>query len=1002
MRKAAVLVLSLVCAAVVPAPAAGVDSYSQLKMLFPKPPAEYSTLPFFVWHGEVTEAEIDRVLTDYAAQGVQGFFIHPRPGMITPYLDDRWFRLIRYTVDQAKRRGMVAWLYDENSYPSGFAGGNVPAQMPESYNQGQGLVRRDNGPCRILLRPEGNGFVEAAGQAEPSAGSWCFGIEQYPARAWNGGYPYVDLLLPGVTEKFIDVTMRGYERALGPDFGGIVPGIFTDEPNINPPGRGTVKYTPDLFARFQQRWGYDLKPNLPSLFEEVGDWKRVRHNYYALLLDLFIDRWSKPWFEYAERKKVAWTGHYWEHGWPNPIHGPDNMAMYAWHHVPGIDMLFNQFNEGVNAQFGNIRSVKELASVANQMERRRSLSETYGGAGWELRFEDMKRLGDWQAALGVNMMNQHLSFQTLLGARKYDYPQSFTYHTPWWSQYRVLAGYFARLSLALSAGGQFNRILVLEPTTSAWMYAGSRPNARMMQIGSEFQAYITDLEHRQLEYDLASENILKDRARVDGRRLEVGRRSYDTVVLPPGTENLDAPTAKLLESYRAAGGKLISLGAESLSVDGRPGQFRAPRGIEARLDNSQFKTLEAELLFHQRRRLPEGELWFFANSSLEKSARATVSAAGRSIEQMDLFTGAVRPFPARPAGGNVEFAVDLPPAGSLLVMVRGAAGPVPPPAPPRAAEPVAASSPLAIARTAPNAIRLDYCDLTLQGRTEPGLYFWAAQDKAFKAHGFTEGNPWNTAVQYKTTILDRDQFPAGAGFEATFHFELAPGFQPAALQAVVERPALWKVTVNGTPVTHREGQWWLDTGFGVYGIGALVKAGANSITIATSPMSVHSELEPVYLVGDFSASPQQQGFLLAAPAPVKLGAWKEQGLPFYSQTVSYSAKYTLRHGGAYRVSLGRWAGTVAEVKVNGRPAGIIGWQPYELEIGPLVRDGENTVEVIVYGSLKNLLGPHHGKINPGLVSPGSFRNAPSPQPPGASYDQLPYGLMEPFRVSALK
>ena len=131
--------------------------------------------------------------------------------------------------------------------------------------------------------------------------------------------------------------------------------------------------------------------------------------------------------------------------------------MYAWHSVPGIDMLFNQFSEDVNAQFGNVRSVKELASVANQLGRRRTLSETYGGAGWELRFEDMKRLGDWQAALGVNFQNQHLTHQSLLGARKNDYPPSFGSHAPWWPQYGALARYFARLSLALASADRADR-----------------------------------------------------------------------------------------------------------------------------------------------------------------------------------------------------------------------------------------------------------------------------------------------------------------------------------------------------------------------------------------------------------------------------------------------------------------------------------------------------------------------------------------------------------------
>jgi hypothetical protein len=217
--------------------------------------------------------------------------------------------------------------------------------------------------------------------------------------------------------------LTGYERAIGAEFGRSVPGIFTDEPNIAP-GRNAVRYSPVLFEAFQQRWGYDLRLHLPGLFLELGDYRKVRYHYYRLLLELFSERWSKPWNAYTESRNLAWTGHYWEHGWPSPHHGPDNMAMYAWHQLPGIDMLFNAL-ESRPEQFGNVRAVKELSSVANQLGRRRTLSETYGAAGWELTFEDMKRLGDWQFALGVNLVNQHLSFMTLKGRRKGDFPQSF-------------------------------------------------------------------------------------------------------------------------------------------------------------------------------------------------------------------------------------------------------------------------------------------------------------------------------------------------------------------------------------------------------------------------------------------------------------------------------------------------------------------------------------------------------------------------------------------------
>jgi hypothetical protein len=917
--------------------------------------------------------------------------------MITPYLSDRWFQLIRYTVDKAKKLGMVVWLYDENSYPSGFAGGNVPARMPESFNQGQGLILQQAGPCKILLKRTGDRFEDVTGKAEPAGKEfYCFGLTQYPVSAWNGGFSYVDLLLPGVTQKFIDTTMKGYEKSLGADFGKVVPGIFTDEPNINPPGRGAIKYTPDLFEQFQKRWGYDLKTNLPSLVEETGDWRKIRHNYYSLLLDLFIDRWSKPWYEYSEKKRIAWTGHYWEHGWPNPIHGPDNMAMYAWHHVPGIDMLFNQFDEGVNAQFGNVRSVKELASAANQMGRRRTLSETYGGGGWELRFEDMKRLGDWEYVLGVNMMNQHLAFQTLAGARKYDYPQSFTYHEPWWRQYHVLAGYFARLSLALSTGEQVNRVLVLEPTSSAWMYAGSKPNPKMMEIGNQFQAFITKLEHEQVEFDLGCEDILKNHGKVDGKQFVVGKRTYDLVVLPPGTENLNGPTAGLIRQYMQAGGKLASFGTESPLVDGVPGGLTIPASPEAPA-NSAFSATEGNV-FHQRRKLSDGELWFFVNSSLDAPARATVKAAGKSLEKLDLFTGRTAPYPTQLTDGKLEFMVELPPAGSLLVVARNTAGPGAKPEPKLQERAVESAGPVAVKRLAPNAIRIDYCDLKLNGKTEEEVYFYRAADKVFKAHGFEGGNPWSTSVQYKTAILDRNKFAPESGFEATFRFDVAEGVNLASLKAVVERPALWKVSVNGKPVVTRPGEWWLDKGFGVYEIGAAVKPGANSVTIAARPMSVHNELEPVYITGDFGTAAQAKGFRLVPSAEIKTGSWKEQNLPFYSGTVSYAKSFKLSRGGKYKVVLGKWAGTVAEVRVNGKSAGVIGWQPYELPLGELVTTGENRVEVIVYGSLKNLLGPHHGKINRGLTGPGSFRNGPTEMPPGASYDQEPYGLMEDFRL----
>jgi hypothetical protein len=93
------------------------------------------------------------------------------------------------------------------------------------------------------------------------------------------------------------------------------------------------------------------------------------------------------------------------------------MAMAAWQHRPGIDTLMNQYAEHTHAQFGNVRFVREISSVANQLGRARTLVELYGAGGWDLRFEDMKRIADWLLVLGINTLDEHLSYVTLRGAR---------------------------------------------------------------------------------------------------------------------------------------------------------------------------------------------------------------------------------------------------------------------------------------------------------------------------------------------------------------------------------------------------------------------------------------------------------------------------------------------------------------------------------------------------------------------------------------------------------
>lgn len=1013
-----------------------IQTFSELSDKFTDPPAIYRTAPFKVWNGEVTRQKIDSQLVSMKAQGIGGVFIHPRWGMITEYIDSNWYELVEYTVNKGKELDMKVWLYDENSFPSGFAGGHVAAEMPESYNQGQGLkVHRleklpENTAHFFIVQEMKDGEItditDNTEEYKGTAGDF-IAYEKIFFRASEryGEYSYVDLIVSGVTEKFIEVTMEGYENTISDEFGKAVPGIFTDEPNIAPPDRKAIRWAPDLFEIFKNKWGYDLKDHLISLVEERGEWKRVRHNYYQILLQMFIDRWSKPWYNYTEKHHLKWTGHYWEHGWPAPYHGGDNMAMYAWHQVPGIDMLFNDWNKRPD-QFGNIRNVKELISVANQMGRSRTLSETYGASGWELGFEDMKRNGDWQTVLGVNLMNQHLSYMDIYGDRKHDFPQSFSYHTPWWHLYHELADYYARLCLATSAGEQINDILIIEPTTTGWMYYSmEQSNEKLEKMKDRFHELLEILEENQIEYDLGSENMIKDHGKaVDGKFI-INQREYSMIILPPMFENMDFATFQVLSDYISQNGKIMSLGSIPSLIDGvetqlikqllttHPDVWTQAENIfevidDLKHDDITFNIPEQNkhMLFHQRRILQDGQILLLTNSRLSSSSWGEVIMKGHSVKLLNPHTGHIEKYPYSGAdNGKVQFSFDLSPAGSLLLYISD-----------RKDQLVNINKDnkntdtlyipvekLDIKPLNDNVLPLDYCWFEIDGKKYEKMHFFDATQNIFKHFGF-DANPWSVSVQYKTNILDRDTFTAGSGVKVYYDFMVDYSFDAFnTTKLTIERPELWKVSINGKEVKPLEGEWFLDRQNGVYAIGEYIQVGQNVIGIECSPMSIHAEVEPVYITGNFGIEHIKKGSKITTFSSLETGPWTAQKMPFYHDGVRYSSILdNPEQQTRYHIILNRWKGSVAEVKVNGQYAGIIGWKPYELDITKFLTREENQIDVIVYGTLKNLLGPHHNVESHGFVTPWSWRFAPAGQPSGIEYDVIDYGLFDHYSIMKIK
>ena len=686
-----------------------------------------------------------------------------------------------------------------------------------------------------------------------------------------------------------------------------------------------------------------------------------------------------------------------------------------YHQMPGIDMLGRQLCEdGMCQQFGNIRAVRELASAANQAGAKRRFSETYGGAGWQVSFTDLKRLVDWECVLGVNFVNQHLSYFSMQGVRKFDYPPSFSYHEPWWNYHSLLGDYTARMSMALSAGEQINKVLIIQPNTTAWMYhSDADRHDQLMDISVVFKKFIVNLEASQLEYDLGSEQVIKRFGEITKEGLRVGERVYSKIILPPGMRNIDSSTQEFIDQFADAGHELLVL---SDSID----HINGSQVNEGALYNSKehknlaewfgqddciIKTVTGNpaLVFHQRRILQDAELLFIINSDQLEAAEVDILMKGKYLSEIDLLTGDILPMEYIREKENVKGHIKLNPVGSRMLVISNKKL-----AKAKKREAAVSDLPLdgpcEVKRLSDNILTIDFLKVETAEYHQEDAYFMNAMYKLFDWSGLATGNPWQHKIQFRKTYLEMDEFDETSWHNIRYSFEIDKNLsseQMKSLRLVAERPEIWTVEINGLEIHPLPGEWWLDKHFPVYPIGLSTHPGRNTVTLKAKKMSVFAEIMPIYILGDFCLEESEKGFLITAPKDMSLGSWKDLGMPFYGDKVEYMQVLSLQDDPdakeSYILKLQDWQGIAGEIIVNEQAAGFVGWQT-EMDISEFLKSGKNEVRFVISGSLKNTLGFHHKDLTGWIDGPFSWNQAPDHQPPGGEYRFMEYGMMTPFRI----
>lgn len=611
-----------------------------LDMIFKDPPARYRGIPFWSWNCRVTKELIDRQLDIFAQMGFGGVDIHPRTGLDVEYLGSEYMELIAYAVKRCEEKGLLCWLYDEDRFPSGNAGGLVTRDF--SMRGRFLLLTKETGALPGYCENKG-AFLEAAERGEKPKGYYvtAYGIalengylksyrrigsrqEAEAAAAqgenvrfayvkmmeeeqWFEDQAYADTMNPDAAARFIELTHEAYYARVGDAFGKTVPAIFTDEPRLGKHvqlafaesgGDVSMPYT-DFFAeKMLEKYGTDPLDVVPEYIWELPGGQRSvnRYRYRDMACECFVSSFLDQIADWCGAHSIAMTGH---------VLGEDTlsgqsvtvgecMRCYRRMDLPGLDILCD-FREFVTA--------KQAASVAHQNGKAGAVSELYGVTHWDFDFAGYKLQGDWQAALGVVARVPHLSHMSLKGEAKRDWPGSIFYQSPWYEEFHHVEDHFARLNTALTRGKPVVRVAVVHPVESMWLYFGPEDQTaeKRREMDRDFQNLTEWLLYGLMDFDYLSEALLSGQCfgkEQTQRALTVGCMTYDAVVLPD-LKTVRSTTLDILERFCDRGGRVIFMGRVPDLADGLPSE-RAKRLAERSLRIQKEKNALLEALEDER------------------------------------------------------------------------------------------------------------------------------------------------------------------------------------------------------------------------------------------------------------------------------------------------------------------------------------------------------------------------------------------------------------------
>ena len=925
---------------------------------------EFAPLNFWAWNENMDDDSIKQRIKEFHDQGFKGFFMHSRGGLLTPYLKEEWFHACRVAADTADEYGMKAWIYDEDGWPSGFAGGLVTG-LGVLYQSKYMEFTREKEPQNLIaafLEEDGNYKVCRS----EDANLWAYYCIEPN---------YVDLLSHKVTEAFIESTYERYKTELGERLGESVPGFFTDEPQYN--GKG-FPYSLELETYFEKRNGYPLSEKLYYLVvESEGEESRsFRKDYWNTIQDMMKENYFKQIYDWCEKNHVIFTGH---------CPGEDSliyqigstggvMPKYKYMQMPGIDHLGRRIT--------SVLLTKQVTSAAKQTGRKKIISETFGCAGWNISFEQQCYIWGWQAAAGINVPCLHIGTHSIRGIRKRDYPAFYAYQEPWWENYHHMSSWMSGLNYKMALGDWMEEVLVISPMQSIYCCHTKNLSAQEKELAASYRNLCENLMDVQIGFDIGDEDILKEDGLVNGNVLEVGKCCYRFVIVSKGICLLDT-TWKLLKEFKENGGTVIF-------SDGKPEEIKnqdAPwvkecvviqnarrfwykyflflhyNRLVAVYDKSGFEIAKGlNVSVKKDQDIIRAYIWSFLTDS---NRELKVSIPGnKSVYSVDPETLERKRLYAYFGEQETIVPVKLSGYQTVLLEAEDSLNEAVPDIEYKKVEVPG----LEVSCCNDNVLSIDYASYSLDGENYSGaLPIVKLHPRLYKDLAGTDKNLIYTKYEF-TSELENTQ----------------------ELYAAVEDKDCIDILCNGSSVFAKAGDWYIDRGIHKYSLKGNLQKGSNTVIVIyqlqehklqdveglyeTEVNRFYYPVEPeaIYILGNFEVGlkgevynnrthirAKNPGFFLKKQEEVlNIQDVTTQGYWFYRGNIKID--FTVNWDGVEEKYIHIKNPNAACVEIRCKDnSDLLYLSPYEKQIDGFLQKGDNTISVILHGTNRNIFGPHH-------------------------------------------